>query len=100
MEWTRQDIEDIAAKVARRVANVVCSERFEGIGIDDSDIEHRQTTTKNNFFLNALREKHETSILKNSFRDIVIQVASQGIWVILSGLTAWGALQLWQHLAR
>jgi hypothetical protein len=98
MEWTRQDIEEIAANVARRVASVVVTERFEGIGINDSDIDHRQITTKNNFFLNALRQKHEEALLKSSLREIIVNVAGQAIWVIVSGLTAWGALQLYHHI--
>jgi hypothetical protein len=98
MEWTREDIENIAKQVARVVSMQVVTERFESIGIDDSDIEHRQINIKNNFLLNSLRVKQEEAVLRNSLKDIAIQVIGQGIWVISSGLAAWAALQIWQHI--
>jgi cytochrome b involved in lipid metabolism len=98
MEWTREDIENICKKIAREIAGQVVTERFEGIGLDDSDIEHRQINIKNNFLLNSLRVKQEEAVLKNSLKDIAIQVIGQGIWVVTSGLVAWAAIQICQHI--
>jgi hypothetical protein len=81
---------DLRAQM-EEVANREITERFNGIGIDDSSFEARQITNGNFRLLNTLRESKESRDLrfKRSIWSIVTSISGNLLWALGVAVFAW-----------
>jgi hypothetical protein len=81
---------DLRAQM-EEVANREITERFNGIGIDDSSFEARQITNANFRLLNTLRESKEARDLrfKRSIWSIVTSISGNLLWALGVAIFAW-----------
>jgi hypothetical protein len=73
------------------VANREITERFNGIGIDDSTFEARQITNANFRLLNNLRESKEVrdQRFKRSIWSITTSISGNLLWALGVAIFAW-----------
>jgi hypothetical protein len=74
-----------------RIANEQITERFQGIGIDDSSFEAKQKTVANNRLINSMREARENrdARLKRSAWSIFTSIGGNATWAIVVALFLW-----------
>jgi len=75
----------------RDVANEEITERFNGIGIDDSTFEAKQRTIANNRLINQLREDRDARQLamKRSVRSIATSLIGNATWALALAGVVW-----------
>jgi hypothetical protein len=73
------------------IANEQITERFQGIGIDDSSFEAKQKTVANNRLINSMREARENrdARLKRSVWSIATSIGGNATWAIVVALFLW-----------
>lgn len=81
----------ITREEARDLIDEMITERFQGVGINDSDAEHKTISVLNFTFLNALRiARDERNLsIKKSIRSILTVSAQNAVWVGLCAAAVW-----------